>query len=118
MELWCTRLALTLTDAAARIGALAGAIVHDWTDLRGQEWAERAALVHRELDRDAVAAAQVSAALAREQAPPSPDASAVISAAAAAALAATQRRTARLGGTEAHRADQERGMRIAQLPDS
>lgn len=114
LELWCARLAGTLADAAAKIGALAGAVAADWPDDLGREWVERAALVHRELDRDALAAAQVGARLATERELTASDTLTGM----AAALATAGRRSAQLGGTEAHRADQERGMRIAQLPDS
>lgn len=114
VELWVTRLARTLADAAALAGALAGAIAKDWTDSRGPEWAERAGLVHRELERDAAAAAQVSAALTGD--PAATDPATVVTAIASAALSAPQRRGVRLGDTLAQRIDEERGMRIAQLP--
>lgn len=107
---WCAVLAVTLAEASARAATLADRIVHDWLDDHGREWAERTAMLHRELGRDALAAAELGNLVACRAAETSgtdlyP------------AVLAPGRRGPRLGGTEASRADDERGMRLAQLPD-
>lgn len=111
---WCLGLAVALAEAAVRVGRLAGRIAQDWPDDRGREHAERTALLHRELGRDALDAAELGGVLSRPGATdPATDPGSV----AAAVLRGRAGRGARLGGTEASRADDERGMRIAQLPD-
>lgn len=125
---WCGALATALRDAAIEAGGIAGGITQDWLDDRGREWAERAERVARELVRDAEAAEDLAGALAREAGGPGgsvassggPGASGLPGAAqvaAALAAAGALRPGARLGGTEATRVDDERGIRIAQLPD-
>ena len=94
--LWWSRLAETLLDAGRRIGQLAEQVERDWPDARGREWAEHTTHVRAELGREAVAAAELGAQYVRRDA---------------------DRAGARLAGTEAHRVDDERGMRIAELPD-
>lgn len=113
---WCARLASTLGETAARFGAIVGWVGEDWSDARGREWAERATLLHRDLQLHAATATQLDERLVRAQLRPSDDPVAVVEAAlgAAAALAARSRGV-RLGGTEGARTDQDRGMRIAEL---
>lgn len=115
---WCANLAIALAEMSVQVGELADRILRDWPDDRGRERAERTAALHRELGRDALAAAQLGKALARdaaedvdaggEAAPP---------ALPALSLGPAWRPGTRLAGTEADRVDPERGVRIAQLPD-
>ena len=88
---WCVGLVDALSEAAARVGELAGWIADDWPDQHGREWAERATMLHRDLDDHARAAEQLATAWGRIG--------------------------MRLGGTSASRTDDDRGMRIAELPD-
>ncbi len=106
---WCAEVVAVLVEASDRTARLAVAIAEDWLDDRGREWAERAALLHRELDRLAADAARRGA----ERADPDPFPLPV--------LAAPGRRGPRLGGprlggTAGTRVDDEDGMRIAELP--
>lgn len=107
---WCRGLAGLLVDAAVQVHRLAGRIAEDWPDDHGREWAQRAELLHRELGRDADIAAGLGSILDRQDAegavlpPPLPGGR------------APSGRGVRLGGTEASRIDDERGMRIAALP--
>ena len=103
---WWTRLADVLADAGRRLGRLVEQIGHDWPDEHGRAWAERTATVRAEVGREAVVAAEVGADYARRSL------DAVIGWG-----PAGRRPGVRLGGTEAQRVDEERGMRIAELPD-
>lgn len=111
---WCAGLADRLSDVGRRVGRLSEQIAGDWPDDRGREWSERSALLHRELGRDAQAAADLGAELARraaaadlgEPTPPPP-----------AGVSPARPPGMRLGGTSATRVDDERGFRIAELPD-
>lgn len=99
---WWAGLAEALLDIGRRVGQLAEQIGLDWPDPAGREWAERAAQVRVELGREADAAAELGAGYARGLPVPG----------------SVDRRTgARLGGTEASRVDDERGIRIAELPE-
>jgi hypothetical protein len=109
--LWCTRLADGLADLARRVGMLSEQIAQDWPDDRGRELAERSALLHRALGREAVAAAELGEAYARELLDPG------LPPAVAAAAGPARRQGMRLGGTDAARTDDGRGMRIAALPE-
>jgi hypothetical protein len=103
---WWAELGDALADMGRRVGRLSEQIGHDWPDGRGHEWAERVVRLGQELGREAVAAAELGEAYARQAAdpvrwgvPPPPRSPGM-----------------RLGGTEAQRADSERGIRIAELP--
>lgn len=99
---WCVGLVAALSDAAARVGELAGRIADDWPDEHGREWADRAAALHRDLDDNAHAAEQLGAGWGTGVDPgPAPP-----------------RVGMRLGGTRAARTDDDHGMRIAELPDA
>jgi hypothetical protein len=111
---WCLGLAVALAEAAAQVGRLADRIAQDWPDEHGLERAERTALLHRQLGRDALAAAELGGTLAQRGADdPIADHGSV----ATAVVRGRAGRGARLGGTESARVEEERGMRIAQLPD-
>ena len=88
-----------------RVGRLSEQIGHDWPDGRGLEWAERVVRLGQELSREAGSAAELGEAYARQAADP-----------VRWGLPLPRSPGMRLGGTEAQRADSERGMRIAQLP--
>ena len=107
---WWTRLAEALADTGRRLGQLGEQIGRDWPDNHGQGWAERTANVRAELGREAVVAAELGAEYARRASDAEPSAPPTWS--------SVGRPGARLAGTQAQRADEERGMRIAELPDS
>lgn len=106
---WCRDVAAVLGAVAAQAGRLAAGIAADWLDDNGREWAERATLLHRELVRDASAAADLSTAPAR-----SDDAESGVSPLGA---GVGRDRRARLGGTDAVRAQDGIGMQVAELPE-
>lgn len=103
---WWTGLADALAEIGRQVGRLSEEITHDWPDGRGLEWVERTARLGHELGREAGAAAELGEAYARQAADPyrwdPPPA---------------RHPGIRLGGTEARRVDDERGMRIAELPE-
>jgi hypothetical protein len=101
---WGDQLAETLREIAWRLSRLADAVAADWPDQRGQEWADRAARLHRELDRQAGAAAELASA--GESSAPVTGWSG----------SSAGRSRVRLGGMEARSADPESGVRIAELP--
>jgi hypothetical protein len=104
---WCADVAAVLRAASDQTARLAVRVAEDWLDERGREWAERVALIHRELDRMATEAADLRARIADpDTAPPLP----------ATIGAGTGRRGPRLGGTAGERVDDTYGMRIAELP--
>lgn len=110
---WCAALGDTMTDVGRRLGQLAEQIATDWPDQRGREWAERVARLRLELGREAAVAAELGRQVSRYPAddgigPATPP---------PAGARATPRTGVRLGGTSASRADDERGMRIAELAD-
>ncbi len=91
-----------LLDIARRVVRLAEAVTVDWPDARGREWAERAAQLHRELIQQAATAVELGGRTGR----PSEGSAAGM----------RTRGGVRLGGTEGHRVDEERGVRIGELP--
>jgi hypothetical protein len=102
---WCARLAEVLGDVGRRAVELGELVARDWPDARGHEWAERTSLLGALLGREATAAAELGEAYTRQAADePVP------------LFPGAGRRTGmRLGATDAHRVDDERGMRIAEL---
>jgi hypothetical protein len=105
---WCAQLAEVLGDVGRRAAQLGEQIAHDWPDAHGRDWAERTSLLGSLLGREANAASELGEAYARQSAdtttPLFPG------------TAGGGRRTGmRLGGTDAQRVDDERGMRIAEL---
>lgn len=102
---WCAEVAAALLAASERVARLSVQVGEDWLDDRGREWAERAALLHRELDRAAARAAELGA----RQDDPVPAIPMPI-------VPLGPRRGPRLGGTGGVRADDGTGMRIAELP--
>jgi hypothetical protein len=107
---WCAAVSATLNGVSERMGLLAVAIADDWRGPRGQEWAERAALLHRELGRVAAEATEIATAItgrAAEDSGPSVPLHA----------AAGRQRGARLGVVAGERTENDIGMRIARLPE-
>ena len=109
---WCARLAEVLGDVGRRAVGLGESVAQDWPDPRGREWAERTSALGALLGREAIAAAELGQVYARQAAdepapaaPPFPGT----------AGGAGRRTGMRLGGTDAQRVDDERGMRIAEL---
>ena len=103
---WCADVAAVLAAVSTRAGRLASAIAEDWRDGHGQDRAERATLLHRELGRVAAEAADLGTALARAPDPlPWPG-----------AAVPGRLRGPRLGSTAGAHADSGLGMRIAELP--
>jgi len=90
---WCARLAEVLGDVGRRAGELGQLVARDWPDPRGREWAERTSALGGLLGHGARAAAELGGSYTR----------------------ADRRTGMRLGGTDAQRVDDERGMRIAEL---
>jgi hypothetical protein len=108
---WFARLAEVLGDVGRRAAQLGEQIGCDWPDAHGREWAERTAQLGSQLGREAAAAEELSAAYARQAGdppagpPPLPGFRGAVG----------RRPGMRLGGTDAERVDDERGMRIAEL---
>jgi hypothetical protein len=102
---WCARLADLLGDVGRRAAELGESIARDWAGAGGREWGERMSLLGSHLGREADAAAELGEAYARRaaDAPVGPQ------------LTPGRSTGMRLGGTEARRVDDERGMRIAEL---
>lgn len=97
---WCARLAEVLGDVGRRAVELGELLGRDWPDAHGREWAERTSSLGSFLGREANTAADLGEAYARRSAD----------------VPGAGRRTGmRLGGTDAQRVDDERGMRIAEL---
>lgn len=90
---WCARLAEVLGDVGRRAVELGQLVARDWPDARGHEWAERTSSLGALLGREATAAAELGGSYPR----------------------AGRGTGMRLGGTDAQRVDDERGMRIAEL---
>lgn len=109
-------LAAVLAETGVRTGRMSREIAADWPDEHGREWAERTDRLRRHLHREALAAAELGQALtreaeAREMANPQR-----VPAVGWGGGGAPARRGMRLGGTEAQREDDDRGVRIAELP--
>ena len=103
---WCNALAEGFEELLPLLRHLGTDISHSWRDDRGQAWAERVGQLHRELGRNAADAAELGrmvARLAEQLADPG-------------SRPASRNGGPRLGDTEGMRVDDERGMRIAQLP--
>ena len=118
---WFAAVSSSLDAVLGEVAAVAGRIAAAWPDARGAEWAERAALVHRELGREADASAEAGRSATRladdlsvESGPGTAPGVPTIR---PSALHGGRPGGARLGGTEADRADDERGVRIPQLPE-
>jgi hypothetical protein len=102
---WCARLAEVLGEVGRRAVALGDLVAGDWPDARGREWAERTSQLGASLGREAATVEELGEAYAR-QALDTPGPS----------FPGLGRHPGmRLGGTDARRVDDERGMRIAEL---
>ncbi|MHA6792758.1 hypothetical protein ACVGVM_04440 [Pseudonocardia bannensis] len=114
LERWLEGLAAELRDLASDVGRLARQVEQDWPDPQGREWLERAGLVDRELVRQAEVGAGLAQTVGRvleqierlETSGPRPDVGAESRAAGPL-----------LGDTGGSRVVDERGVRIATLPD-
>jgi hypothetical protein len=105
---WCAQLADVLGDVGRRAAQLGELVARDWPDPRGREWAESTSLLGSRLGREATAAAELGDVYARQAADAPPPLFP--------GTGGVDRRTGmRLGGTDAQRVDDERGMRIAEL---
>jgi hypothetical protein len=113
---WCADLADVLTEVGVRVGRLAEQIGHDWPDDLGREWAGRAVLVRGELGRDAASAAELGAAALRSAEPDADGPTPFPAPGAGAGRGTAPRAGMRLGGTAASRVEDDRGIRIAELP--
>jgi hypothetical protein len=111
---WCVTTGARLSEAAERAGALAAAIAADWPDGHGQEWSERAGRAGRDLDAAAADAARLAHDLQ------APDDGTALGRALLQALGGTaageRGHGPQLGGTDGARTDDERGMRVPELP--
>ena len=97
---WATNPADTLDDIGRRLARLAESVAGDWPDQGGRDWTERAARLRSELAEHAAMAGR----LGERTGPYDPEA------------ASTGRPGIRLGDTDGDRVDEERGVRIAELP--
>jgi hypothetical protein len=97
---WATNLADDLDDIGRRLARLAESVAADWPDQRGREWTERAARLRSELAEQAAEAGR----LGDRMAPDDPGAAGI------------EQPGIRLGDTGGDRIDDERGVRIAELP--
>lgn len=97
---WAALLADTLNDVGRRLARLTEAVREDWSDQHGQQWCERAGRLQRELAERAATADELGERLG----PTDPG-------------SRSTRPGVRLGGTGGQRVDDERGMRVAELPD-
>ena len=112
---WCLEAVDVLRDAATAAGQLAAAVAVDWPDAHGDEWAHRIAALSRSLDDAAHHAADLAA---RPREPRSATTDLAPAVAAALRAASSSRATGpRLADTSGGRADDDYGMRIAELPD-
>ena len=114
---WCLTAGVRLSEAAERAGALAAAIAADWPDAHGQEWSERAGRAGRDLD----AAAADAGRLAHTLDAPDDDGTALgralLQALGGAARSAPHHGDGpQLGGTDGAHTDDERGVRLPELP--
>ena len=97
---WATNLADTLDDIGRRLARLAESVAGDWPDQGGREWTERATRLRSELAEQAA----VAGLLVERTGSDDPGA------------AGAGRPGIRLGDTDGYRVDEERGVRIAELP--
>ena len=97
---WATNLADTLDDIGRRLARLAESVLGDWPDQGGRDWTERDARLRSELAEQAAVAGR----LGERTAPDDP------------ATAGTERPGIRLGDTGGYRVEEDRGVRIAELP--
>lgn len=111
---WGNMLATTLRTMAPHLERLVGNLQRVWPDDCGRECTERLGLLHRELDRQVLASERLARAASRV----AHDLAIAAEAETAGWSSSTLRRHGpRLGGTESDRVEDDRGMRIAQLPD-
>jgi hypothetical protein len=112
---WCGRIAEVLGDVGRRVAQLGEQVARDWPDDHGREWAQRTAEIRGSLGREAVAAAELGEAYSRQAAASDgPDPAGAPLPTVPGGLA-SRRTGMRLGGTDAVRVEDERGMRIAEL---
>jgi len=119
-----------IEEAVPALGRVIADVEQDWLDAAGRTWVDRAVQLRRTLDREldgALAAGRLAAALvervAEEAVGRRADASHEdgrpvgdeVTGVPRPWASAPRARGPRLGGTDARRVDEERGMRIAQL---
>ncbi len=108
-----------LVGALPAIGVVVADVERDWRDDGAREWAERASLVRRallrELDATLAILRGVGDAIRMAGAEDDPAHQPFGSAGAGSGRQAARSGGPRLGGTEADRVDDERGVRIAEL---
>jgi hypothetical protein len=104
---WLRALGSYLDDATRLVERLAGIIDESWRDGRGRDWADRLGLVRGELAREAIACQGLAGGLTRV----------AEELASARCEAGEQPWGPLLGNTAARRANPDRGMRIATLPE-
>ncbi|MHA6785313.1 hypothetical protein ACVGOW_30605 [Pseudonocardia saturnea] len=120
-----------IEEALPALGRVIADVAQDWPDAAGRAWVDRAVQLHRTLDREldgALAVGRLAAALVERIAedaagrrsdgePGSPPRAVGDEGAGVPRQWAAGPRASgpRLGGTDAQRVDEERGMRIAQL---
>jgi hypothetical protein len=98
---WTVNLTDTLDDIGRRLARLAESVAGDWPDQGGRDWTERAVRLRSELAEQAAVAGR----LGGEGTPPDgPGAT------------GAERPGIRLGDTDGYRVDDQRGVRIAELP--
>ncbi|NMI00406.1 hypothetical protein [Pseudonocardia acidicola] len=122
---WVEVLAQRLSEVVPEVGRLVGQVARDWPDHRGREWTERASLVHRELLRELDAATELARSTARlaaesstMQVPAGAEQDVGRSVPSWTIPRPVGRASGpRLGGTDAERVEDERGVRIPLLPD-
>jgi hypothetical protein len=112
---WCGRIAEVLGDVGRRVAQLGEQIARDWPDGHGRAWAQSTAEIRGTLGQEAAAAAELGEAYSRQAAAPDGPDRAVTALPAVPGGLASRRTGVRLGGTEAVRVEDERGMRIAEF---
>ena len=106
---WCAEVTELLRDTAVRAARLASAVAADWLDPEGRDWADRIAVLRRDLDDTARRADDLAERL--------PDTDPELASRLVAALRAASGYGPRLGDTTGARVDETHGVQIAQLPD-